>query len=80
MLGEYAEQPQGFGSEEIGLDEARRDIGGQEQVLELKAAAERDQGDEHPDMPGHWQPVEPGGKFGRTWGGHGVSSPPGFPG
>ena len=57
------------------LGHARNDIGGEEQVVELEAGAERDQDDQVPDVPAAGQAVEPGGEFRRGWGGHpGLSS------
>src|SRR5207248_8855242 len=77
---EHAERTERFRREIARLEEARRDIGGQEKVVELKAAAERDQRDQHPDMPRHRQPVEPGGELRRACAGHSVSSHSGTPG
>ena len=71
---EDAEGPQRFRLEIAGLDEPRRDVGGEEQVIELERPAERYQGDQHPDVPRHRQPVEPGCEFAGTCAGHSFSS------
>ena len=54
---EHAER---FRREIAGLVQPWSDIGGEEQVVELEAAAERDQRDQVPDVPGHRQPIESG--------------------
>ena len=60
---EDVEHAQRFRGEVARLVQARRDVGGQEQVIQLEAAAERDQRDQVPDVLGHRQPIEPGRKF-----------------
>jgi hypothetical protein len=48
---EDVENAQRFGREIAGLDEARGDVGGQEQIVELETAAQRDQRHQPPDVP-----------------------------
>ena len=72
---QHAENAEGLRGEQTLLRHARNDIGGEEQIVELEAGAERDQDDQVPDVPAAGEAVEPGGEFRRGWGGHpGLSS------
>ena len=63
-----ANRPSDAGREQPGLDHAGRDVGGEEQVVELEDAAERDQDHHGPDGAGRGQSIEPGGDFSRLVG------------
>ena len=64
------EDAEGVGREQACLGHAGDDIGGQEQVVEFEAGAQRDQDNQLPHVATARQAVEPGGQLRRGWGGH----------
>ena len=54
------EQTLGPGGEQTGLDQARRDIGGKQEVIEFEEHAEAQEHDDLPDRARRRQPVDAG--------------------